>query len=205
MDDEAAMARFRKFMEGDGDSDDNSDKTAMAEELGVPAKMSAIRAKVTELRFTTAPKTEIATLKKQLVELEAKETKRALAEKDADVLAFARRWSDKDSPDCAWDSDDTAGLAEFYRSAPELAKAHVAKNKGRWAALRRFTAGGAPIGKAEGEPVDLKSDDPDDLERRIDEAAKKIAIDDKVSYPVAMTRVKAKHPELYAAFARLRR
>ena len=36
------------------------------------------------------------------------------------------------------------------------------------------------------------------------EAAKKIAAEENVAYPVAMTRVKAKHPELYAAYARAR-
>jgi len=209
MKDEESMSRFRKFMEGKADDADDKDDekremTAMAKDLGVAASMSAIRQKVTELRFTTAPKTEIADLKQKLAGLEAKEVARTAAEKEADVIAFAQRWSQKDSAECAWDPDDEKGLAEFYRSAPNMAKLHVEKNKGRWAALRRFTAAGAPIGKPEGEPLNLAGDDPAAIEKRVDEAAKKIAADEKVPYAVAMTRVKTKHPELYAAYAAMR-
>jgi len=208
MKDEESMARFRKFMEGDGDDDDKDDDkremTAMAKDLGVAASMSAIRQRVTELRFTTAPKTEIADLKRKLGELESKEQVRAQAEKEAEVIAFARKWADGKSPDCAWDPEQVDGLAEFYRSAPNMAKLHVEKNKGRWAALKRYTTAGAPTGKPEGEPLNLAGDDPAEIEKRVDEAAKKIAADEKVSYPVAMTRVKAKHPELYAAYAAMR-
>jgi len=206
MKDEESMSRFRKFMDGDADDDedDKREMTAMAKDLGVAASMSAIRQKVTELRFTTAPKTEVADLRRKLVELESKEQARAAAEKEAEVMAFARKWADASSPDCAWDPEQANALAEFYRSAANTAKLHVEKNKGRWAALGRFTAAGAPIGKPEGEPLNLAGDDPAEIEKRIDEAAKKIATDDKVPYAVAMTRVKAKHPELYAAYAAMR-
>lgn len=208
--DEKAMARFRQFMGGgggddDGDEDDKKQMTAMAKLLDVEPTMSAIAAKVTELRFTSAPKSEIATLKRKLADLEEKETRRAADEKKSAVMAFARRWTNKESKDCAWDPDDVDSLAEFYRRAPELATAHVEKHKGEYSperltALRRFTRNGAPIDKPEGEPLNLAGDDPDEVARRFDQAAKQIETEEKVTYAVAMTRVKTKQPELYAAY-----
>lgn len=209
--DEKQMARFRQFMGGDGEpsdadaAEDKKQMTAMAKLLDVEPKLAAIAAKVTELRFTSVPKSEIATLKRKLADLEEKETRRAADEKEAGVVAFARRWTDKSAKDCAWDPDDVNGLAEFYRRAPDLASAYVEKHKGehsadRLTALRRFTRNGAPIDKPEGEPLNLAGDDPDEVARRFDEAAKKIETDDKVPYAVAMTRVKTKHPDLYAAY-----
>ncbi len=211
MDDAETVKRFKRFVEGGGkepDGDEDGDKREMsviAAELGVPAKMSAIRAKVTELRFTSVPKTEIAALREQLGELKAKQVKREADERDASVLTFAKRAI----VDRAWDPDDETGLVAFYKASPEAAQSAVERNKSQktWdkvIAMQRLTAGGAPIGKPEGEPLNLSGEDTSDVAKKFDEAAKKIAIEEKVSYPVAMTRVKAKHPQLYAAYVAAR-
>lgn len=211
--DEKAMDRFRKFVAGDcepgADDDDKKQMTAMAKLLDVEPNVAAVATKVTELRFTSVPKSELAALKRKLAELEDKETRRAADEKEAGVIAFAKRWTDKSTKECAWDPDDEKGLADFYRRAPDLAGAYVEKHKGEYSserstALSRFTRNGAPINKPEGEPLNLASDDPDEIARHIDEAAKKIESEDKVPYAVAMTRVKSKQPELYAAYVRSR-
>lgn len=70
--------------------------------------------------------------------------------------------------------------------------------------MQRLTVAGAPVGKPDGQPFDLAGDDPLEIEKRVDEAATKIALEEKVSYGIAMSRVKAKHPELYAAYAAAR-
>lgn len=218
MDDPEAMKRFRKFMEepdgdedksgkggGAGDEGDKQEMTAMAKLLGVEPKLSAIREKVAELRFTHAPKSEFAALREKLADLEARDRKREESEREAAVLAFAR----KAITERAWDPDDEAGLVAFYKASPDAAQKAVERNKkqktwDRVIAMQRLTAGGAPIGKPDGEPLNLAGDDPAEIERRVDQAVKKIAEDEKVPYPVAMTRLKGKHPELYAAYAAAR-
>jgi hypothetical protein len=208
MESEESMSRFRKFMDGTSDDDDDDDKremTAMAKELGCAMKMSAIREKVTELRFTSAPKSDLAALKTQLAELKAKDEKREADEKAAATVAFAKQAI----ADRAWDPDDEAGLVAFCQASPEAAHNAVERNKKQktWdkvIAMQRLTVGGKPVGKPEGENLSLAGDDPDDLQRKIDAAARKIATDEKVSYPVAMSRMKAKHPELYIAYAAMR-
>jgi hypothetical protein len=190
----------------DGDKDDDErEMSVLASELGVPAKMSAIRTKLTELRFTSVPKSELAALKEQLSELKAKQAKRDEEEREAATLAFAR----KAIADRAWDPEDEAGLVAFYRASPEKATEAVERNKKhktweRVIAMARLTAGGAPVGKPEGEVLDLSKSEPADLGKKIDEVARKIAADENVPYSVAMTRVKVKHPQLYAAFVAAR-
>jgi len=208
LDDEEEQKRFRKFMSGGDGEDEDDDKREMsviAGELGVPAKMSAIRAKLTELRFTSVPKSELAVLKEQLSELKARQAKRDEEEREAATLAFAR----KAIADRAWDPDDEAGLVAFYRASPEKATEAVERNKkhktwDRVIAMGRLTSAGAPLGKPEGEVLDLSKSEPADLGKKIDEVARKIAADENVPYSVAMTRVKVKHPQLYAAFVAAR-
>jgi len=206
MESEAEMSRFRKFMDGDDpdkESDENKkEMTAMARELGCATAMAAIRQKVTELRFTSAPKSELATLKTELAELKVKEQKRETEERDAATVSFAKQAI----VDRAWDPDDEAGLVAFCKASPEAAQAAVKRNKEQktWdkvIAMQRLTVGGNPVGKPEGQPLSLAGDDPDEVQKKVDAAAKKIAADEKVTYAVAMSRVKTKHPELYAAFA----
>jgi hypothetical protein len=207
MDSEESMSRFRKFMEGaeDDEDEDKREMSAMAKDLGVAAQMSAIRAKVTELRFTSVPKAELASLKEQLAELKASQARRDAEEREAAVIAFAK----KAITERAWDPDDEPGLVAFYKASPQAAQAAVERNKTQktWdkvIAMQRLTSGGAPVGKPEGEPLDLSGDDTSDVAKKFDEAAKKIATEEKVPYPVAMTRVKAKHPQLYAAYVAAR-
>jgi hypothetical protein len=209
MESEESMSRFRKFMEGEADDDEGEDTremTAMAKELGVAPNIAAIRSKLTELRFTSVPKTELAALKTEIAELKTRDAKREADEREAATIVFAKQAI----ADRAWDPDDEAGLVAFCRASPDAARAAVERNKKQktWdkvIAMQRLTVSGNPVGKSESEPLNLAGDDPDVIEKRIDEAAKKIEVEEKVSYAVAMSRVKQKHPDLYAAFAALRR
>jgi len=219
IDDADTVKRFKRFAEGGSDPDDKDDKadkekeysktaderemSVLASELGVPAKMSAIRSKVTELRFTSAPKTELAALKEQLGELALKQTKRDEDDREAGILSFAKTAIS----DRAWDPDDETGLVEFYRASPDKASEAIERNKKQktWdkvIAMQRLTSGGAPVGKLPGPTLNLAGggDGGSDVSKRFDAEVHKIAGEDKVTYPVAMTRVKARNPELYAAY-----
>lgn len=79
------------------------------------------------MRFTSAPKAELAALKTQIAELKAKDAKREADEKEAATLAFARGAI----AERAWDPDDESGLVAFYRASPEAAAAAVEPTESR--------------------------------------------------------------------------
>jgi phage I-like protein len=189
MDDlDGAMKKF-------GDDGAGSDAMKkMAKDLGCAPSLSAIAEKVTAMRFTHAPKEEVAQLKTKLAALEQREAERDQVAKDAEVRAFAKQAIDEG----AWDPEDLAGLVEFRKSAPDAAKKHVEKNRGLFTAMKRFTKDGKPFGKPDETHAFTVDEESDGIGAElVTEARKLMAGDPKLTMMSAIKKVHETRPELY--------
>jgi hypothetical protein len=141
----------------DGDSPGTSNVQAqlraMAKALGCTATVSSIADAVKVLKVNARSVDEVAQLRKQVSDLEARDSKRAAAEKTAQVHAFVKQAIEDGRFDPERADDLRALAGENFKLAEK-----ALQKKNFWKVAQRMTAQGRPIGTAlSDEHVDLEA------------------------------------------------
>lgn len=188
------------------EEDDKEAKSALAQMAGL--KASASLGKIAAaLQARTTPLTTVANLQRKNAELSAAVAKL----QDKDINATAETFIDAAIADGRTVSDKRGHLvAEFGKA--ERAKAGSGPSavenslfaKGTFTLGRQISNGKGGIKGKKEVAQSFAQDSPDAIVAAFSKKANEIAKNDKVSFAVAMGRVKEADPELYAAYAALR-